>query len=62
MQKLLLVEDDPNLQFTIQTALEAQGYAVDAASTTGDALERLAAQAYPIVVSDISTRSIRTSG
>jgi len=53
MQKLLLVEDDPNLQFTIQTALEAQGYAVDAASTTGDALERLAAQAYPIVVSDI---------
>ena len=30
MQKLLLVEDDPALQFTILTALEAQGYAVDA--------------------------------
>ena len=35
MQKLLLVEDDPALQFTIQTALEAKGYAVDAVSTTG---------------------------
>ena len=53
MQKLLLVEDDPALQFTIQTALEANGYAVDAVSTTGDAIERLLEQAYPIVVTDI---------
>ncbi len=53
MLKLLLVEDDPALQFTIQTALEAKGYAVDAVSTTGDALERLEGEAYPIVVSDI---------
>ena len=41
MLKLLLVEDDPALQFTIQTALEAKGYLVDAVSTTGDALDRL---------------------
>jgi DNA-binding response OmpR family regulator len=40
MQKLLLVEDDPNLNFTIVTALEAQGYTVDAVSTTGEAMER----------------------
>jgi DNA-binding NtrC family response regulator len=53
MPKLLLVEDDPALQFTIQTALEANGYEVDAASTTGEAIERLDAQAYPIVISDI---------
>jgi CheY-like chemotaxis protein len=53
MGKLLLVEDDPALQFTIQTALEANGYEVDAASTTGEAIERLAGQAYPIVISDI---------
>ena len=53
MQKLLLVEDDPNLQFTIQTALEAQGYTVDAASTTRDAIERLGTQDYPIVLTDI---------
>ncbi|MGD0501015.1 MAG: sigma-54 dependent transcriptional regulator [Bryobacteraceae bacterium] len=53
MAKLLLVEDDPALQLTIQTALEAQGYEVDAASTTGDAIERLHDLAYPIVISDI---------
>ncbi len=53
MPKLLLVEDDPALQFTIQTALEANGYEVDAASTTGEAIERLGDQAYPIVISDI---------
>jgi DNA-binding NtrC family response regulator len=53
MQKLLLVEDDPALQFTIQTALEANGYQVDAAATTGEAIDRLGGQAYPIVISDI---------
>ena len=53
MQKLLLVEDDPALQFTIQTALEANGYKVEAVSTTGDAIERLSGESFPIVVSDI---------
>jgi DNA-binding NtrC family response regulator len=53
MQKILLVEDDPALQFTIQTALEEKGYAVDAVSTTAEAIERLSADAYPIVVTDI---------
>ncbi len=53
MQKLLLVEDDPALQLTIQTALECQGYEVDAVSTTGDAIRRLGDSAYPIVISDI---------
>jgi len=53
MPKLLLVEDDPALQFTIKTALEESGYAVDAVSTTGEAIERLGDDAYPIVISDI---------
>jgi len=53
MQKLLLVEDDPALQFTIQTALEEKGYAVDAVSTTGEAIERLGDSPYPIVITDI---------
>jgi DNA-binding NtrC family response regulator len=52
-QKLLLVEDDPALQFTILTALEEKGYAVDAVSTTGEAIARLSGDQYPIVVSDI---------
>jgi DNA-binding NtrC family response regulator len=53
MRKLLLVEDDPALQFTILTALEAKGYTVDAASTTEEAIDRLRDNAYPIVISDI---------
>src|SRR5580658_2611732 len=53
MPKLLLVEDDPGLQFTILTALEEKGYAVDAVSTTGEAIERLSDGGYPIVISDI---------
>jgi DNA-binding NtrC family response regulator len=53
MHNLLLVEDDPALQFTIQTALEENGYGVDAVSTTGEALERLESNSYPIVISDI---------
>jgi len=53
MSRLLLVEDDPALQFTIQTALEAEGHEVDAVSTTGDAIERLGGASYPIVISDI---------
>ena len=53
MQKILLVEDDPALQFTILTALEEKGYAVDGVSTTAEAIERLGSDAYPIVVSDI---------
>jgi len=53
MPKLLLVEDDPALQFTIQTALEANGHTVEAVSTTGEAIERLSCESYPIVISDI---------
>ena len=53
MPKLLLVEDDPALQLTIQTALEEKGYAVDAVLTTGEALDRLTQEAFPIVISDI---------
>jgi DNA-binding NtrC family response regulator len=52
-QKLLLVEDDTGLQTTIVMALEANGYAVDAVSTTGEAIEKLSGTAYPIVISDI---------
>jgi DNA-binding NtrC family response regulator len=53
MQRLLLVEDDPALQFTIQVALEEKGYNVDAVSTTGEAIDRLGGTAYPIVITDI---------
>jgi DNA-binding NtrC family response regulator len=53
MQKLLIVEDDPSVRTTMVTCLELEGYAVDAVSSTRDALNRLQQQAYPIVISDI---------
>ena len=53
MTRLLVVEDDPAVRTTIVTFLELEGYAVDAASSTGEALERLLENTYPIVISDI---------
>ncbi len=53
MQRLLIVEDDNSVRNTITTFLELEGYAVDAVSSTREALERLRNDAYPIVISDI---------
>jgi len=51
--RLLVVEDDNSVRNTISTFLELEGYAVDAVSSTREALERLRDDAYPIVISDI---------
>jgi len=53
VQRLLIVEDDPSVRNTIVTFLELEGYDVDAVSSTREALERLSAAPYPIVISDI---------
>jgi DNA-binding NtrC family response regulator len=53
MNPLLLVEDDNSVRNTIVTFLELEGYQVDAVSSTREALEKLDAAPYPIVVSDI---------
>jgi DNA-binding NtrC family response regulator len=53
MQKLLIVEDDQSVRTTMVTCLELEGYAVDAVSSTREALDRLERQSYPIVISDI---------
>ena len=50
---VLVVEDDPAFLATLVTLLEAEGYAVESAGSSGEALERLAERAFPIVVSDI---------
>jgi DNA-binding NtrC family response regulator len=51
--RLLVVEDDPGVRETIVTCLEMEGYAVDAASSTSEAMERLGRESYPIVITDI---------
>lgn len=53
VQRLLVVEDDPAVRMTIITGLEAEGYAVDAAASTREALDRLRESSYSIVISDI---------
>jgi DNA-binding NtrC family response regulator len=53
VQRLLVVEDDNSVRNTIRTFLELEGYSVDAVSSTREALERLGADSYPIVISDI---------
>ncbi len=53
MPRLLVVEDDSAVRTTITTFLEVEGYEVDAVASSREALERLAAQSYPIVISDI---------
>jgi DNA-binding NtrC family response regulator len=47
------VEDDAGVRDTIATFLELEGYAVDAVSSTREAMDRLRDDAYPIVISDI---------
>jgi len=53
MPPVLLVEDDPSVRSTISTFLELEGYAVEAVSSTREALVRLDRARYPIVISDI---------
>ena len=53
MQRLLVVEDDNSVRTTIVTFLELEGYSVDSVSSTREAIERLRADRYPIVISDI---------
>ncbi len=53
MLRLLIVEDDAGVRATIVNFLELEGYAVDAVSSSDEALERLSQSTYPIVISDI---------
>ena len=53
MQKLLIVEDDAAVRNTMMTVLELEGYAPDAVASTREAIDRLAIESYPIVISDI---------
>ncbi|MCL6506905.1 MAG: sigma-54 dependent transcriptional regulator [Bryobacteraceae bacterium] len=53
MQKLLVVEDDAGVRTTVVTFLELEGYQVDVAASTEEALRRLQDTSYPIVITDI---------
>lgn len=52
--RLLLVEDEVNMVRTLAKILERRGYAVDAAGTGEEALQRLMAAAYDLVITDLN--------
>jgi DNA-binding NtrC family response regulator len=53
LERLLIVEDDAAVRTTLVTFLELEGYAVDAVSSTREAIQHLNETAYPIVITDI---------
>lgn len=52
MTKVLLVEDDPRIARFLERGLEAEGYSVDLASRSGEALERVRAIEYGLIILD----------
>jgi DNA-binding NtrC family response regulator len=51
--QLLIVEDDYGVRTTLVNMLELEGYQVEAVASTADAMSRLRAHSYPIIISDI---------
>ncbi|MEW6721498.1 MAG: sigma-54 dependent transcriptional regulator [Thermodesulfobacteriota bacterium] len=52
-RRILVVEDDPGLRFTMTDALEGEGFAVADAGNGAEALRRLREEAFDIVVTDL---------
>ena len=53
MQKILVVEDDPDIQELLQNFLQEAGYGITAASDGVDAVTRFAEDAFDLVLLDI---------
>lgn len=51
--RVLVVDDEENLNWSLVTSLRKDNYAADGALTGDDALRRMAAQTYDIVISDV---------
>ena len=57
LARVLLVDDDTTSRLTLQTILEAGGYEVDSAASAAEALGKLDAQVYELVLSDLQMES-----
>ena len=53
MQRILVVEDEPDLRKVLATLLKRGGYAVDLAETGDVARERLGGEVYDLVITDL---------
>jgi CheY-like chemotaxis protein len=54
---VLIVDDDPASRLTLQTVLEAGGYRVDSAATAAEAVGKMDADQYELVLSDLQMES-----
>jgi CheY-like chemotaxis protein len=55
LARVLLVDSNPAARLTVQTVLEAGGYAVQAASTPDEAVDKLQESQYELVLSDLDS-------
>jgi CheY-like chemotaxis protein len=55
--RVLLVDDDPTSRLTLKTVLEASGYNVDSAASAAEAVGKLDAGQYELVLSDLQMES-----
>ena len=53
MAKVLVIEDDEPVRFSLLTALEAMGHEVDTAVNGVDGVEKCASSAYDLVITDL---------
>lgn len=57
LARVLLVDDDVTSRLTLKTVLEAGGYFVDSAASAAEAVGKLDAQQYELVLSDLQMES-----
>ncbi len=57
LARVLLVDDDPASRLTLQTVLQAGGYAVDSAASAAEAIRKLDEREYELVLSDLRMES-----
>lgn len=57
LARVLLADDNPASRLTLQTVLEAGGYAVDAAASAAEAVGKLEQYEYELVLTDLHMES-----
>jgi CheY-like chemotaxis protein len=53
MKKILLIDDDPDVQTVLKITLQQQGFCVETASRKGEALQKLAAEQPSLILLDV---------
>lgn len=57
LARVLLVDDDPASRLTLQTILRTVGYGVDTAASAAEAIEKMDAHEFELVLSDLEMES-----